>query len=160
MNNIKSAVGPMNNSKNRLNSKKNWLFKPYQTHTQYLLFFSTLKKIKKHSVPPLQEQLKELRIEIFLRERSNSLHLPLCKAHGWENDTSLMFDPFIFNGLQTTFGPNIPYSKFGIILQFNFFNRPCHISNNGHNKIFPMLKKATPMLFTLPQDSYYFELLI
>ena len=123
-----------------------------QPVTQYLLFQHSKKiiKKKKHLVSPLQEQLEELHIEIFLRERSNSLHLPLFKAHGWENDTSLMFDSFIFNGLQTTFGPNIPYSKFGTILQFNFFNRPCHVINNGHNRIFPMLRKATPTLFTFP----------
>ena len=34
MNNIKSTMRPMNSSKNKLNSKKNWLFKQSQTHTK------------------------------------------------------------------------------------------------------------------------------
>ena len=33
----KSAKGPMNSSKNKLNSKKNWFFKHCQTHTKFVV---------------------------------------------------------------------------------------------------------------------------
>ena len=92
INNIKSTVELINNNKNKLNRKKKLVFLSYAKHTLNTSFFSILrkylkKKKKNTQLRPLQEYLEELHIEIFLRERSNSVHLPLCKAHGWENDT-------------------------------------------------------------------------
>ena len=118
-------------------------------------------------------------IEICLRERSKSLHLPLSwkpnivewmpwfllirtlQPCTWAGERRFFL--FIYNGLQTAFGPNLPYSKFGTILQLSFFNWPCRIINNEYNWI--LLFSTVNRRFLLArfvsfQIRTYFELLL
>ena len=67
---------------------------------------------------------------------------------GWRKK----FFSFIYNGLRIAFEPNLPYSKFGTILPFYFFNWPCHVINNGHNRILLLLRKARQSYFLFPHS--------
>ena len=63
----KSIIRPMNNSKNKLNSKKSWLFKQCQMHTSFLYNDSLSCLKRKVCMPDLNDSGSfEVRLLIYL----------------------------------------------------------------------------------------------